>query len=386
MPTIAHPSALAVLLLSSTLGVMAGAIVTPILELLRTDLGLTGTQAGLILAVHGLAIAITGPVAGMMIDRWGPRVPLAIGLVIYGLAGGAGVFLSTFPALIVSRLIFGMGAAIVFTGTTTAILTIWQGAFRNRVMGWRTTATSAGGVVFPILAGLIGSFSSWHFAFAIYLFGIPLAIAVLRILPDRIIERGGTSESTLVLLRKPALLGVYVLFLMMAVLIYAIAVFLPQRLAEIDITSPIIASLYMALMAGMMSVAGLGYARARQHLSKLALLRFSACCWVAAYALFGLTGDPVILVVATMLLGFGNGVAFATLSLMVADLVPDRLLGRGTSLSATLFFLGQFLAPIVLGPMMQATSITTGYLIVAAASALILATLCLVRPAPVAVP
>lgn len=47
-------------------------------------------------------------------------------------------------------------------------------------MGWRTSAITAGGVVWPLLAGVLGE-TSWHGAFAVYLVGLPLGLAVLRI-------------------------------------------------------------------------------------------------------------------------------------------------------------------------------------------------------------
>ncbi len=115
----------------------------------------------MILTAHGLSIAVTSPVVGWLIDRWGVRVPLAGGLLLYGVAGGAGAFLSSYPALIATRIAFGVGAAAVFAGTTVALLSYYQGAQRDTVMGWRSTAISLGGVVWPLLAGAIGGLS-WH--------------------------------------------------------------------------------------------------------------------------------------------------------------------------------------------------------------------------------
>lgn len=83
-----HPAALALLLLASTLGVMGGSIIVPVLEVIRSDLGVDGTAAGLIITAHGLAIAVASPATGWMIDRWGVRRPLAGGLALYGVEIG----------------------------------------------------------------------------------------------------------------------------------------------------------------------------------------------------------------------------------------------------------------------------------------------------------
>ncbi|MBX9393911.1 MFS transporter [Streptomyces sp. TRM72054] len=63
------------------------------------------------------------------------------------------------------RLLLGVGAAAVFTGFTVAFLALYRGQARDRAMGWRTTATTAGGFVYPPAAGALGNVS-WHAPFA----------------------------------------------------------------------------------------------------------------------------------------------------------------------------------------------------------------------------
>jgi predicted MFS family arabinose efflux permease len=52
---------LAVLLAGSTLGVMGGAVLVSVLEVIRGEFEVSGTAAGFILTAHGLAIAVTSP-------------------------------------------------------------------------------------------------------------------------------------------------------------------------------------------------------------------------------------------------------------------------------------------------------------------------------------
>lgn len=66
-----YRTVLVLLLLASMLTVMAGAIITPVVEVMRGDLKIDGTAAGLILTMHGLVIAVSSPLAGWLIDRWG---------------------------------------------------------------------------------------------------------------------------------------------------------------------------------------------------------------------------------------------------------------------------------------------------------------------------
>ena len=114
-------------------------------------------------------------------------------------------------------------------------------------------------------------------------------------------------------------------------------------------------------------------------------MRLSALMWIAAFLILGMAERPIMLSTATVFFGLGNGVVFSALSILIAELVPAPLLGRATALSSTAMFLGQFISPLVLGPVMAATSIATGYLAIAGAAALILLALIAIR-VPIADP
>ncbi|NGO68942.1 MFS transporter, partial [Streptomyces boncukensis] len=177
-----RPGTLVILLFISTLGMMGGVAIQPVIEVIRQSLGVGGTAGGLVLTAHGLAVAVASPLIGRLTDRVGPRLPLAAGLAVFGLAGGAGLFVDSYPALIASRLLLGVGIAAVFTCSTAALLAAYSGAERDRVMGWRTTAFTVGGVIYPLAAGALGNLS-WHAPFAVYLIGLPLGAALLYTLP-----------------------------------------------------------------------------------------------------------------------------------------------------------------------------------------------------------
>lgn len=382
-----HPAALALLLLASTLGVMGGSIIVPVLEVIRSDLGVDGTAAGLIITAHGLAIAVASPATGWMIDRWGVRRPLAGGLALYGVAGGAGLFVSSYPALIASRLLFGAGAAVVFTGTTVALVALYRGPERDRVMGWRTTATSLGGVLWPLLAGALGGLS-WHAPFGLYLLGVPLGVAALAAIPEVRESDGRGGGGVVPLLRgHPRLLGVYGLVFTLFVMMYALAVFLPQRLGQLGVDAPILVALFLLPMTGAASLVGLVYARLRARASHAALLRVSALSWVVGFLVLGTTDTAAALLVAPALFGFGQGVAFPTLTVLTAEIAPAALWGRANAIFATAVFIGQFCSPIILGPVVAATSITAGFLAFAGLAGVIVVVLLVVRipePSPAA--
>ncbi|MFF4604083.1 MFS transporter [Streptomyces sp. NPDC001339] len=354
-------TALAVLLLASTLTVMAGTILTPVVGVIRGELGVSGTSAGLILTAHGLSLAVASPLVGWTMDRWGLKTPLIAGLLLYGVAGGAGLVTTSYAGLIASRFVFGIGAAAVFTGTTVALLALYEGPERDRVAGWRATAISVGGVIWPLLGGALGGIS-WHGPFAIYLLGVPVGIAMMFILPKSLSAKRPGGGGTFTLLRsRPKLLGLYALSLTSSFLLYVLAVFLPQRLGQLGIEQPFLVSLYTTITSVAGTLVGLAYAKIKAALGYVRLLRVSVILWLAAFVVAGTVTGSILLFLAPALFGIGMGMSVPALAVMIGEAAPPSLRGQATSLSGTANFAGQFAAPLVIGPVIGATSIVVGF-------------------------
>ncbi|MFE0764051.1 MFS transporter [Streptomyces smyrnaeus] len=382
-PSHAGRPALTVLLLASTLGVMGGATIAPIIEVIRQALDVSSTAVGLVLTSHSLAIAVASPLAGRVTDRLGPRTPLATGLVVYGLAGGVGMVVDSYPALFVSRLCFGVGAAAVFTCSTAALLGMYRGASRDKVMGWRTSATTAGGFVYPLAAGALGNYS-WHAPFAIYLVGLPLGIATLFAVPRTApsstdeasngAKTGTPRAGALRLLReRPLILALCGLWVASAGLLMVIAVSLPRRLDQLGIHDTFVVALYgTVLSSGAAGIIGLTYAQLTARVGHPALMRCAAASWTAALLVFAVADHWAALILVPVLTGTGSGLAMPTLTVLVDDAAPAEQRGTATSLQATALFGGQFASPLVFGPLIETTSIALGALIAAAGTTCIL--------------
>ncbi|GGK26415.1 MFS transporter [Streptomyces camponoticapitis] len=374
----------AVLLFASTLTVMAGTVLVPVLALIRDDLGIGSTAAGLLLTAHALSIAVAGPLAGWSIDRWGLRAPLVTGLLVYGLAGGAGLFVESYTALIISRLVFGVGAAAVFTGSTVALLTLYQGAERDRVIGRRSTAISFGGIVWPLLGGALGGIS-WHSPFAVYLVGLPVGVAMLWVLPSvPAAERGAGRGNTVRLLRllPVRVWGLYAVSFVSSLLLYVLAVFLPQRLAQVGVERPFLVACYTMATSLSGAVAGLVYVRLRRRFDYAGLLRVAAAAWVAGLLVAGTAQHVAPLAAAPALFGLGMGVAVPTLTVLIGEGAPPGTRARATALSGTAAFTGQFVSPLLVWPLVGATSLRAGFLAAALLAGAVLLAVGAVRPAP----
>ncbi|MBE0429059.1 MAG: MFS transporter [Thermoleophilia bacterium] len=355
------------LLASATLTVMAGAIIGPVVVEIGRALDLTPTEAGLVITTHGLTIALVSIGAGRLIDRIGPRLPLALGLIIYGIAGGAGLFIRNFEILLLSRVILGIGVAGMFTGVTVALLRAYTGAAQLRMMGYRGAANSLGGAVWPLVGGAAGLIA-WYLPFGVYLLGVPLGIAALLVVPDlRIAPHGLAGPAKTGRYRfRPMLLLPYLLMFITNILLYGVVVFFPQRLSQFGIRNTLAVGLFLVVAPLCGAAVATQYGRISRHLSIPGRAAASLLAWIPAFALAALAGNWPPLLLTAMLFGTGSGIMFPTVVLWVDRITENRYQATAASVIPVFGFMGQFLSPVLLGPIAQAWGFGAMFWIVAA--------------------
>jgi MFS family permease len=344
-----------VLLASATLTIMAGAVLAPVLNLMREGLGVTPASVGIIITTHGLFMAIFSPLMGIFIDRKGPKMPYILGLAVFGIAGGSGLFINSYWLMLISRAFLGIGLATVFTAITVFILNMYEREERDRIMGWRGSAQSLGGVIWPLIGGGLGVLS-WHLPFAVYLVAIPIGLLAVKAIPDlephRIPEeKSGNESSVLTIIKeKPMLYVVYGLMFSGNILLYVIVIYVPQQLETIGITSTFRISLFLSSMTLAAGVISFIYGKIRSRLSYRTIILTAMILWAIAFGLISQAKVGIIIFLGMSLLGSGQGLIMPTVMVWIGDLVPSSFRGRFSSYLGTFGYLGQFLSPIVFAP------------------------------------
>jgi MFS family permease len=348
--------ALWILVASATLTVMAGAVLGPVVNRIGASLGVSQSLAGLVITTHGLFIVLTSPVAGNLIDHYGPRRPFVLGLVLYGLAGGAGLVVETFPTLLVTRAVLGIAVAFVYTAITVLIYNCYEGARKDRAMGVRGSANSLGAAVWPLVGGALGTLS-WHGPFAVYLLALPLGVVAYLTVPEPAMATGegvedesGVRAIRRVVRSTPLLLLVYGLFFVANLLLYSIVVYYPGVLATFGVESSLVISLYLSAMGTAGGVSAYYYDRIKRRLDYRRLTLVALGLWTVGFAVATAASSRAVALAPVVLFGLGQGLVFPTVLLWVEDLVPADRQGQFSSYVATFGYVGQFLAPVVFGP------------------------------------
>ena len=359
-----------VILASATLTVMAGAILGPIVPSIQSSLGVSESLAGLIITTHGALIVVFSPVAGAVVDRVGPRRPFVFGLVLYAAGGGAGVVIDSFLPLLLSRAVLGIGVAFVYTGITVLIYTLYEGQRMDRALGLRASANSVGSVVWPLVGGALGTLS-WQAPFAVYLVAFPLGLVAVATVPET--GRGGgadaddpgkaseTSDGTglrsslagvaEVLRARPGLLAVYLLYFGANALLYTIVVFYPQLLEGLGVTSSFSISLYLAANGFAGGVSAALYDRLVTRTTRHVLVTTAFALWIVGFAVATVADSTAGAVPPVVAFGLGLGLVFPSAFAWIEALAPVERQGQFSSYLASAGYTGQFLSPVLFGPL-----------------------------------
>jgi len=126
--------------------------VVPVLPDYARQFGLSGLQQGLVLGATGLASLAVSLPAGALADRFGARkltiwagLLMAIAMLLQALAG-------SFVPLLLARLAFGVGYAVVWTAGLTWLAEV---APDGKGLSGSVASAGLGGVAGPAIAGLL---------------------------------------------------------------------------------------------------------------------------------------------------------------------------------------------------------------------------------------
>ena len=139
------------------------------------------------LAVVGytLTVAMLIPISGWMADRFGTR---RVFVVAVGLFSGGSLLCAlsgSLPMLVASRVVQGIGGAMMMPVTRLAVLRAYPRAELVSVLDFISIPGLVGPVAGPLLGGWLVTYATWHW---IFLINIPIGVIGIlyayRVMPD----------------------------------------------------------------------------------------------------------------------------------------------------------------------------------------------------------
>ncbi len=367
-PMAADPKVWA-LLLAATLTIMSNATITPALPGLEASFADTpnaGLLTRLLVTAPSLLVAIAAPFVGMASDRFGRRPLLLAGIVLYAISGTLGAVLPSLEGILASRLVLGLAVALIMTTQSALVGDYFAGPMRGRFMGWQMGATNLGGFVFIALAGWLAGISP-RLPFLIYALGFAYLPFLWRALPEpdrsRVEATDGGSEGNADWPRLVAIISI--MSALTLTLFYIIPTQIPFYLVSIGHPEPAASAQAMALLTITGGLSAISFATVRGSLG-IGLTPALGYLIIAGGFFVLHSGETLNMVrIGALLIGLGLGYVMPTFVVSALNAAPERRRGAVTGTVTTALFLGQFLSPLVVQPLVELYGYSTTFLIAA---------------------
>jgi EmrB/QacA subfamily drug resistance transporter len=147
------------------------------------------TQVELTWIVDAYTVVFAGLLffAGALGDRYGRRLLLEVGLVVFGLAAAAGLVTTDPTLLIAVRVFMGIGAAAIMPTTLSVITTSFPEAERPRAIGFWVGIAGGGAILGLFASALLLEWFSWQSFFALNVALSAVALAgVVAVVPGSV--------------------------------------------------------------------------------------------------------------------------------------------------------------------------------------------------------
>jgi MFS family permease len=182
------------LLLAYSVNAMDRMVFPVLLPEVRAEYGFSLDQSGLQSTMFALGMGLTGVPAGIALARFGRKVPIVAGTVLFSAATILTVVSAGFADMLLWRVLSGVGEALQLA----AILTVAAGAFprhRGLAIGAVNMAFALGSVIGPVAAAaLLEAHGTWRSPMIVFgVFGLVVTLAVVILVPRRFTEATGVQ-------------------------------------------------------------------------------------------------------------------------------------------------------------------------------------------------
>jgi MFS family permease len=150
------------------------------------ELGLSASQMGLLLSAFSLAYAFSQLPVGALLDRFGSRIMLGLGMFAWSVAQLAGGFIQTLNHFLIARICLGISEAPLFPAGAKVVNEWFAVRERGGPTGIFVTSSTIGPMIAPpILTGLLLAFG-WRTMFIVMgVLGVAVSIGWYLIYRNR---------------------------------------------------------------------------------------------------------------------------------------------------------------------------------------------------------
>ncbi len=334
------------------LAVMGVTIPLPILPEIAKRFSLSAETVGWVTVGYTMPGIIVALIAGVLADRFGRKIVLIVGLLLFCFGGIACAFSKTFTVLVIYRAVQGIGGGVLGVLYATLPADVYGDAELPSVMGQISAVASFGIALFPAVGGLLGEIA-WHLPFSIS--GLALCVVWLALRLPFVGVNKKISWSLYfqrikkIITHKQAFVLFCLTFLCYCIYYGPVNTYFPMMVHErFYVSSSDIGNVFIILALGIsISAMNLGYLN--NHLSFRWLIILAGIGYFIAQSCFMLMPGILWMSIPLLFEGFAQGITMPILTERIAILAPTDSRAAIMAVNGSIFRLSQSVAPILFG-------------------------------------
>ncbi|MGM4892227.1 MFS transporter [Tardiphaga sp. 709] len=350
------PPVIKIIALASFAAALSQRALDPVLPHVADDLLVTVAVAAGLSSALAFTFAIVQPVLGAAADMFGKARLMIVCLVLLGLASILGALTTSYPLLLATRVLAGIGAGGVFPVTLSLTSDLVGPKLRQVALSRVMAGAMTGNLLGSTASGIIGDFFGWRGVLVI-LGSLAIAASVAVALgfkgaalvkPTAKADLRKLARGYKVIFRNPNTLIVYSAVFVEGCCILGLFPYISSFLFDRGVTSLSIAGLVIACFA----VGGLFYtATVSRMLARLGIngmMIYGGIVIAIQLAATAFSPNWQIQALSLLLMGWGFYMLHGSLQIFSTELSQEAR-ASAMSLHAFCFFMGQSVGPIAYG-------------------------------------
>lgn len=134
-------------------------VLVPVLPVFAKSFEVSQLLVGAVISAFALMRLVTSPFCGRLIDVFGGRTILAIGIWLVAISSALAGLATNYPYLLVMRGVGGIGSAMFTVSAMTVLLNAVEPTMRGRATGFFQSGFLVGGMAGPAIGGLVSKIS-----------------------------------------------------------------------------------------------------------------------------------------------------------------------------------------------------------------------------------
>lgn len=158
-------------------------VMVPVLPVYAQSFGVGTFEASAVISAFALARLVAAPAVGPLIDRFGERPVLVVGVLVVAASTAAAALAPSYWPFLVLRGVGGLGSAMFTVSSMTLLLNTVPAALRGRAAGFFQGGFLLGGMAGPAIGGVLAGISLtapfWFYSATLTVAGV-IGLVVLR--------------------------------------------------------------------------------------------------------------------------------------------------------------------------------------------------------------